>query len=83
MCVTVLQPDSSATQELCNAFFFLWERYMPNANTIVNEPSLYKSIAVVCVDTVSVQSAGPLPYSFVLIPEFALLSCYQDCADII
>lgn len=29
------------------------------------------------------QSFGPLPYSFELIPEFALLSCYQDCADII
>lgn len=43
----------------------------------------FESIAVVCFDTVPVQSIGPLPCSFVLIPEFALLSCYQDCADII
>lgn len=56
---------------------------MPNANMIVNEPSLFELIAVVCVNTVSVQSVGPLPCSFVLIPEFALLSCYQDCADMI
>lgn len=54
-----------------------------NANVIVNEPSPFEPIAVVCFNTVPVQSVGPRPYSFVLIPEFALLSCYQDCADII
>lgn len=82
MWVTVLRPESSATQELYIAFF-LWERYMPNANMIVNEPSLYESIAVVCVSIVSVQSVGPISSSFVLKPEFALISCYQDCADMI
>lgn len=56
---------------------------MPNANMIVNEPSVYESIAVVCVDNVSVQSVGPISSSFVLKPEFALISCYQDCADMI
>ncbi len=56
---------------------------MPNVNVIVNEPSPFESIAVVCFNDVPVQSIGPLPYFFVLIPEFALLSCYQDCADII
>lgn len=54
-----------------------------NANAIVNEANPLESVAVVCFfDAVPVQSIGPLPRSFVLIPEFALLSCYQDCADI-
>lgn len=56
---------------------------MPNANMIVNELSLYESIAVVCVNTISVQSVGPISSYFVLKPEFALISCYQDCADMI
>lgn len=82
---TVLPPASSASLEICIVFSSSYGKgTCQNANVIVNEPSPFESIAVVCFDAVPVQSIGPFfPVSFVLTREFALLSCYQDSADII
>lgn len=84
--VSVLQSVSSASLELWIAvcFFFLRERYMPKCQCDCERgQSVCVSSCCVLWCCSSAISWSFFPVSFVLTWAFALLSCYQDCADII